>query len=207
LKGGGVLLTALYVILGILLLIALVLCLRVNLHIKYKSELAIYLRILFVKIPLIPQRKSKKIKQKKKSQSADSPKVVTSEERQKKSPTLLENLGMIKEVLAVFLKAFAKKLKVKLARIHVKVATDDAAQTAILYGAVSGSIALIVELIDSYTNLSRLGKRSIIVESDFLSDRSEADISISLSISVFDAISVLLKSAFRYFKLKNKNAK
>lgn len=199
--------TALYVILGILLLIALVLCLRVNLHIKYKSELAIYLRILFVKIPLIPQRKSKKIKQKKKSQSTDSPKVVTSEERQKKSPTLLENLGMIKEVLAVFLKTFAKKLKVKLARIHVKVATDDAAQTAILYGAVSGSIALIVELIDSYTNLSRLGKRSIIVESDFLSDRSEADISISLSISVFDAISVLLKSAFRYFKLKNKNAK
>ena len=84
---------------------------------------------------------------------------------------------------------------------------EDAAKTAILYGAVSGSIALIVELIDSYTNLSRLKERSIIVESDFLSDKSEADISISLSISVYGAIKTLLKSGFKYFQLKNKKAK
>ena len=199
----------LYVLLGILLLIALILCLRVNLHIKYKSDLTIYLRILFIKIPIIPQnnKSAKKPKQNKKKQGVDSVKIVKSEEKEKKSPTLLENLGLIKEVLSVFIKAFAKELKVKLAKIHVKVATEDAAKTAILYGAVSGSIALIVELIDSYTNLSRLKERSIIVESDFLSDKSEADISISLSISVYGAIKTLLKSGFKYFQLKNKKAK
>lgn len=199
----------LYVLLGILLLIALILCLRVNLNIKYKSDLTIYLRILFIKIPIIPQnnKSAKKPKQNKKKQGVDSVKIVKSEEKEKKSPTLLENLGLIKEVLSVFIKAFAKELKVKLARIHVKVATEDAAKTAILYGAVSGSIALIVELIDSYTNLSRLKERSIIVESDFLSDKSEADISISLSISVYGGIKTLLKSGFKYFQLKNKKAK
>ena len=92
----------------------------------------------------------------------------------------------------------------KLAKIHVKVATPDAAQTAILYGAVSAIVANILELIDSYTNLKSLKKDTISIEPDFIANESDIGINISLSISVLGALVTLAKTFWKYTILKNK---
>ena len=89
-------------------------------------------------------------------------------------------------------------MHVKVAKLHIKVASNDAAKTAILYGAVSGATACLIDNIDEFTKLNKLKRKSVIIEPDFLSDKTEAKINISLSISVFGAIATILKMLLKY---------
>ena len=96
-------------------------------------------------------------------------------------------------------------MRVKLAKIHINVATSDAAKTAILYGMVSTAVALLVDSIDEHTNLQKLKKKSIMIEPGFLSEKTTANINISLSISVYGAIATMLKMIVKY-NLFNKSS-
>lgn len=197
---------ALYIILGLILLITLMLSFRVNLHVIYEDELSVYLRVLFFKYYLYPEKtkkfSAKKHDKKKKKESAKKTAIKQVENGEQKS-TLLSKLNLVKEILSVFVKSFSKHLHVKVARLHVKVGSPDAAQTAILYGAISGVVACIVELIDSHTRLKPLASNSICVDPDFTAEESEVNINIVLSISSFGAIVTLAKAFWRYTVLKN----
>lgn len=195
------------ILLGIVVLISLVLALRVNLNIVYEDELKVFLRILFVKIRLYPARKKKyKHKDKKKSKK-DKPTYVTRKSSDPKPKNLIDNIKLITDVISEFFKAFSDHLHVKLAKIYIKVATPDAAQTAILYGLVGSAVECLVAVIDSITNLQKIKDHAIIVEPDFLSDKPRAQINITLSSSGFGAIRTLIKTFWTYTKLKNKNSK
>lgn len=114
-------------------------------------------------------------------------------------------MNSIRDILSIIIKSFNKKITVKLTEIHIKVATPDAAQTAILYGAVSSAVACILDLIDDVTQLKPLGESSILVEPDFLSEKSELKLNILLHISIFRLINVLLKSFINYYSTKDKS--
>lgn len=196
--------TAIYIILGIVLFFALILSLPVGINIRYREELSLYLKILFVKIKIYPQDKKKKIKKSSKKDKKAQTRTST-ELKEKKSEggeSLTSAIRLITEILATFFKAFAKRLHVRLAKIHIKVATSDAARTAILYGAVCGALACLTDLLNEITNLDGSPRYSITVCTDYLTERCEADIDISLSISVFGALTVLAKTLFKYIKLK-----
>ncbi len=196
----------LYILIAIALLICLLLSLRINLHIIYEDELKIYLRILFIKIPIVPEGDSgfdiSKLRKKKKDTdegSAEEDKAAV-----KASPSVIDKLNSVRKVISIFSDAFHKHLHVKLTKIHVRVATPDAAQTAILYGAISTAIVCIIEVIESITNLDRIKKSSISVEPDFLSEKTDIKLRISLYVSVFGAIKVLMKSFINYYSASNK---
>ena len=202
--------SALYIILFIIAGIVLLLSIPVGINLVLEDELRVYLRVLFLKFKLYPSKKKKfnqrkHEKKKKKKESAKSS-VLKERDEIKSKPTLLENISTITEIVRTFFKHFSKHLHVKLTKIHIKVATPDAAETAILYGAVSGAVACLVELIDSITNLGRIKQSSIAVEPDFLSEKSSARLNISLYINSFGAIIVILRTLIKYFILKNKNS-
>ena len=194
-------------LLGIVVLISLILTLRVNLNIVYEDELTVFLRILFIKIRLYPARKRKYKHKDKKKTKKEKPTYITRTSSEPKPKNLVDNVKLITEVISEFFKAFSDQLHVKLAKIYIKVATPDAAQTAILYGLVGSAVECLVAVIDSITNLQRVKDHAIVVEPDFLSDNSQAQINITLSLSVFGAIKTLVKTLWKYFKLKNKNSK
>lgn len=168
------------------------------------------MRVLFIKYYLFPEQKKKfsiKKYEKKQQKKQDNAKPVLKQQKpDDKKPSILDEIKLIKEVLSTALNAASKYLHVKISKLHIKVATDDAANTAILYGAVSGAVAGIIELIDSYTNLKRLKKCAVIVEPDFLNDKTEVKLNISLSLSVFGALVILAKTLWRYNTLKYKKA-
>lgn len=202
--------SVLYIILFIIAGIVLLLSIPVGINLVLEDELRVYLRVLFLKFKLYPSKKEKfnqrkHEKKKKKKESAKSS-VLKERDEIKSKPTLLENISTITEIVRTFFKHFSKHLHVKLTKIHIKVATPDAAETAILYGAVSGAVACLVELIDSITNLGRIKQSSIAVEPDFLSEKSSARLNISLYINSFGAIIVILRTLIKYFILKNKNS-
>ena len=177
-------------------------------HIIYDDELRIYVRVLFIKYYIYPEKKKKfnAKKHDKKKAEASKPKepVIKQKSEVDKKSSLLDKILLIKDVLSVVFKTFPSYLRVKVATLDLKVGSPDAAQTAIMYGAISGAVAGIIDLIDSYSNLKLLKNSSVTVEPDFLSEKCEAKINISLSTSVFGALVTLAKTFWKYVTMKNK---
>ena len=187
------------------MLICLVLSLRIKLQIIYKDELFVYLRILFFKIQIIPDKDKKLNLSKFKKEKKDSPMPILKDvkDAETDSPSIIDKLNSIREIISIFFNAFRAHLHVKLTKIHINVATNDAAQTALLYGAVSTAVACIVDLLDDITNLKPLKQSSISVEPDFLSNKTDIDLNITLYVSALGAIKILMKSFIKYYILKN----
>lgn len=191
------------------MLICLALLLKISVNFVYEDTLLVYLKILFIKIQLFPAKEKKfnaKKYEKKEKKKADRPTHIVKKKKPHTNtkPSLTENINLITDIIFEFLKTFSKHLHIKLAKIHIKVASPDAAQTAILYGAVSGSVAVLVDVLNGITNLDSLRNSSISVEPDFLSEKPEAKINISLSMRVYGALAVLIKLLVRYIKHKFK---
>ena len=185
----------------------LLLLLKVKINIVLDETFAVYAKVLFIKIKLFPpskkkkKAKPKKAKKEKKVKEKKKADVTDVQEKVQIKLTIFDYIKIITDVVNVFFKKFAKHLHIKLAKIYVKVATDDAAQTAILYGAVSQSLAYLVETLDSVTNLDGLKRSYINVEPDFLSNKFEAKINITFSIRIIGVLDMGLKSLFRFLKL------
>ena len=120
------------------------------------------------------------------------------------SSPIIQKLNSIKNILAILLDTFRKHLHIKMAKIHIRVATNDAAKTALLYGAISTAVACLLDVIESITNLDRLKKSSVCVEPDFLSSKTDVKLNIVLKISIFGIIKVFMKSFLKYFSLNDK---
>lgn len=188
----------------------LLLSVRVAINIVYSESVSVYLKILFIKIRLYPSRNKKhRSKDTRKNASSEQKKSKTVIKKVKESDEnergILESVKLITDILSAFLKAFAKHLHIDLAKVHIKIATSDAAKTAILYGAVSGALACLLDILDSITNLDKIKNSSVNVYTDYLSEKCTADINISLGISVFGALATLFKTLLQYIKQRYNN--
>ena len=88
-------------------------------------------------------------------------------------------------------------------KIRISVGTPDAAKTGILYGAVCQGVAYLTEVLDHVTNVKKTKKSEISVSADFVSGKTVADINISFSLTVWQALDILLGAAFEYIKSKS----
>ena len=192
-----------YILLGIVLLIAIILSLRIKLHIIYRDELQVFLKIAFFKIPIIPDTKNSfsKLRKKKSDSGANPIKRIQNESPETNS--IIDKLNAIRDILSILSETFHKHLHVKLSQVHIRVAASDAAKTAILYGAICTAVACIIDQIENIANLKSLKQSSVAVEPDFLSEKIDVKLNIVLYMSVWDAIAVLLKSFIRYYSLKD----
>ena len=83
----------------------------------------------------------------------------------------------------------------------MRVATGDAASTAILYGSISQALSYLVATLDSITNLDSLKRSDILIYPDYLSDKLEAKINLTFSIRLIGVVDTALRSLFRFLKL------
>ena len=178
------------------------LSIRGSIHIVYENDLKVYFKVLFFKFWLFPEGKIKfdpKKYEKILKGEKSSPQAIMDEIKQEsKKNSLIENIKLISNLVSSLLHFCAPYMRVKLAKLHIRVGTDDAAKTAILYGAVSAAAACLIDNIDEFTRLHKLKRKSVIIEPDFLSEKTEAKINISLSISIFGAIATALKMMLKY---------
>lgn len=211
--------TALIVILSIALLIALLLSTKVLLHIRYEESLTVYLRVLFVKIRLYPSKKEKKKhphsmskrkaqkikdslqkKPKKKPQKRKS-KKKEKEKEPKEAPDLISIVSIITNFVKSFIRIFAGSVRIRSSRLHIVVATEDAADTAIAYGALTQAINLLFPMLDGIKTFKHLPRgKELSVRADFLSDTSKIDADVELYIRVGSALKAVCLAAIRAFK-------
>ncbi len=146
---------ALYIILGILLLLFSLTLLNVYWYAEYDEKLKVFVRIAFLKIQLAPQ-KQKEEKPKKKSpkkQKKKKKKKKKTEKPEKKEPSFINKLykergvsGIIDiirqlaEIVAGALKGIFSHLIVTELTVKLDISGEDAADSAIKYGRVCAAL-------------------------------------------------------------------
>jgi len=108
-----------------------------------------------------------------------------------KTPTLKENISTIFQLLKKILKLSQGKLALRVRRLKISVGSDDAAKTAILYGAISQSAAYLLEWVEHNFSKVRYSE-PIEVIPDYLSSRSHAEIDLICSFHIIVGIRMLI---------------
>ena len=210
------------IILSIIALLTLLLFLKIGLAISYSDNLTLTAKVLFVKIRLYPKKKKKhhkrsmsakkaqrikdklnKKKRKKAKKKGDASTSGTA--KPKRSPSdIIETISTVAVIVRTLIEKFTKYLRIKIARIHIKIATGDASQTAIAYGALTQSINVLFPLLEDVKNFSMPKNRDIDIYPDFLSEDSEIELNLIFSLRVWQifatALSMLYRLAKHYIK-------
>lgn len=190
--------TALIIIGAILFAIALILFIPVHITAAVKDEARIFLRILFVKIRLLPINEKPKKKKKGQKQKQEKPKEE-SEKKEKKKRDIPSLIHSVADVLGVFLRQFSKHVKIRVLRYKIIVGTDDAAKTALLYGAAEQATAYLFAVLGENAKFS-FSKKNSLVWVDFTSEKTVADVKIDVSVNVFGALAMLLPTFTAYVR-------
>lgn len=115
--------------------------------------------------------------------------------------TLTEKLTLVRKLLVALLRATGKHLYLRTARLHIRVATGDAATTAVAYGAVSGGVALILTVLGKFTVL-HAAPPDVAVIADYLGEKPHIDARVVFSMRVGGAVCVLFSVAFAFLKAR-----
>ena len=105
-------------------------------------------------------------------------------------------------LLKAVLPKLARALRIDLSHIVIRVASPDAAKTAILYGTISQSVSYLLTLLDEITNVKTNQDTVVDVSADFLSEKMTADVRISLSLSPLRVLGMGFTALFRFLKFK-----
>lgn len=197
----------LIIILAVFLLIFLILMQWIKLHISADEKVTVKVGVGPVMLNAESfsgkkkKKKKKRVKTKKKKASPDSEKKEQPEKKRSALGAIGEVIGIVKDILP---KAF-KKFHLRARVLEVKVATGDAASTAIACGAAKAGAALLLELIDTYAVIDKKKKDSVIIEPDFLSDKTTYKIDLRFRMRVLDSIGILAKAVILFVKMKAKS--
>lgn len=204
---------ALIIIGCIILFFAFILSLKAKITIEYSGELSVFLQVLFIKIKLYPKRDKKsgphsmsKKRAARIKKKAEQKKPIFSikilRKKQKTDTTvvhgkttlseLLDTINTVKDIVGEIAKTFFGHLRIDLARLHITVASDDAATTAIYYGLVCDALTHLLPVLESTKGFKTPKAQDISVRADYLSEHITADVKISMSLRVWHVLHTLI---------------
>lgn len=222
--------TALIIIGAILLFFVFLLSLKATITIAYADELTLSVRVLCIKIRILPKkekrgprsmsrRSAERIREKarKKAQKKrEAAKAKAEAKRQKKEAAkgkpkksmseILDIVSVIREIAAEVIRRFFKHLRIDVARVKIKVATGDAATTAVAYGAACTALNVLLPVLSEVKNFSLPRERDFSVEPDFLGETPELDVKLLFSLRVWHLFSVAFGALKKFLAHKAKNA-
>lgn len=212
----------------ILLFLIFLLTLKATVTVEYSGEVALYVRVLFIKIRVLPSKEKKyshsmsakkaarlkaKLKKKedkkrakkaeKKKEKAEKKQAIAKGEvkKEKKTPgEILDIVSLVCDLVKKVVSRFFGHLRIKLTRIKIKIGTGDAAATALTYGAVTQGINLLFPLLDGMKQVKFPKGDNIDITPDFTAEESEIDICISFSLRVWHLFHVALTALGRLIK-------
>lgn len=156
------------------------------------------------------KKASKKDEQKEKKPNGKSDKNAKSAAAptENKKTNVVKLLYDIKDLIFEVIKTFPTKLRLDISRLKLKIGCDDAAKTAITYGAVTEAVGAIITLLESSPIKTKRGYgHEIMVTPDFLSGKIDADVKIKISIAPSAVLGIGLRFVFGFIKYKLSNLK
>ncbi len=118
------------------------------------------------------------------------------------TPNLKDNLEMILALVKRFYQKTRGKIKIKIKKLHIRVAADEAAHTALLYGVAVQLVSYIIGYVETnYTAVQR-GEDDLSVVPDYTSSECSANIDIVFSAKIWRALLILVDMVEAYDKEK-----
>ena len=212
--------TAIIVLLCVAAGIALLLFARVHVTVTWRERVRVTARYLFVFLPLYPkkvrwrrytakraEKERKKAEKHKAEHKKQTGKPADGEGKEPKKPfTFRENLQLVRALVAVLVRRCGKHLRLNATRVHLYVATGDAAATAVAYGAVSASLAYLIAALERVMKV-RARRGDVTVIADYLSEKPRADVKLRFSMSLGSALALLVALALSYLKKRRAQKK
>lgn len=196
----------LYVLGGVVLLLLLIIFCPVGVRILYDGAFRLYLTFGFIRIKLVPKREKKiklrdyspeaMAKKERKTAKKEAKKAKKGGEKatEKKENEFTKKIkdkdkrgdfiSQLLDMLNIVLEAFAKRLKIKVARLDITVGGDDPAQTAIRYGAFCSCAQQTAVILSQFTNFNKKNNTSITVVPDFLAEKTRIAADIYFTVRV-----------------------
>ena len=213
-----------YISAVILALLIFILFTRVKIVLEADADAKVFLKVHFFTLQLYPKKEKKlkisdytpkRLKQKaqkskrslekskKKAKKTSGTSKGTSKEKQKLTYTdIVELTELVVALLKTFFPKINRHLKLELTKVHINVASEDAAKTAIAYGAVSAAVSTLVDYLDNTLTVKPRTERDIAVYPDFLSEKSSVDIRICASLRAWQIVDIAFSLALRFVKEK-----
>lgn len=198
--------TALIIISAVILLILLLLFLPLSLDIKYSD--GFFLTVRLAGIGIYKLEPGKDIKEHKKDEESDKKAEKQTDNAFKK---LKDKKGFKAAVceIADFSKALLLKIKKQLRHIKInklcigiRIAAEDAALTAVYYGAVCSAVYPVLSLLDT---LSSVKMKQIDIRADFTSSKPEFAFSATVKLQLFFLLAVAFAALSEFNKFKTRN--
>lgn len=212
----------LYILLGIVLLIAFILSLHLKLFIKLDDSFGLRVGLGPVIITLSPKKKKdikisdftykkhqKRLLKEKKKKDKKALKKAEKEEKKRHAKLLKKEaettadaaeeatagnkLGTILELIKFVLSelpVFASYIKTDVRQLHVIVGGKDADAIARSYGAISGIVANLIELLKNKTQMRPLKEAAISVLADFTAEKTTYQLDLYFRLRLFSIVRV-----------------
>lgn len=207
---------ALYILAGLILVIGALLAIPASVSVEYRDEVRVALSLLGLRIWQHPKKKKpvklsdyspraaerrrrretrKKQKALLRKQKKERAKTTTKKQTSpKKKRGLLESVSLIRKIASVILARTAKHTRIDLRRLDIAVATDDAAKTALLFGAVNQAAIGLTELLEQSGNLHIPHNARLSVRADFEAQKSTADVYVIFTLRIWQLIDVAFRA-------------
>ncbi len=130
---------------------------------------------------------------------ADAKRRASGEEKPKKDIAGL--IHIVTETAKTFITRFGKHLRIRVRKIRIIIGSDNAAKTAVTYGAVCGAVQCFMELIDNTVRV-KLPKNAdeLCVVPDFTAEKITAELDVAFSFRVWQIFDMLIRSAVTFIK-------
>ena len=215
--------TGLWIALGIFLFFFFIFIIPIHVTVGLTESVSVALRILFLKIPILPKEKKKKKKKKKpkektkKKKKEKKPEDAEKEKKKKKKKKkkvsdIVALVRMLLNVLVALLKRLGRNFKIRVHAYEICVASEEAAKTALMYGAVKALSETIFLRLQDSINFKIVKNAPLGVYADFLEEKFKANVKIDFSISIagvfgilFAAIGEFIRSFIKMSFNKNKH--
>ena len=182
---------------AVILFIVLLLFSYVRIYVVYEDALKAYLRLFgIIKLRLYPAKaperyiSAKKMKALgRKSRKKSKPRSAKRKNKEEESVSkgIAETVEELYRLVSVILKRFAYKVKIRVRKLDIRVATDDAAKTALVYAAVCNSLTLLTELITGFDKL-KCSIDSMDCRCDFVADSFSMETDIEIKIRIHNVL-------------------
>ena len=103
---------------------------------------------------------------------------------------ILDILSLTVELVALTVKRFSKRLRIKAALLKITVASPDAATTAIAYGAVTQAVNVLLPLLREIKNFTMPSRKNFDIGYDFTADKPKIDMKLSFSLRVWHLLDI-----------------
>lgn len=197
--------TALIIIGAILGFVILILLIRVGLHLQYNNGFSFAVTLLG--IPIYDSKSPKKTEKPKRAEKSDKPAKTEPRPDNFIKKTFKEKgafavVGVVLRIVKALLNTILwliKRLKIRNFNLCFSVRGEDAADTAIKYGAVCSGVYPMIAFADSNLNFKA---KKIDIYSDFDADNQNFNFSVDIKAEIIILLTVAVKAYCEYKKIK-----